>query len=113
MQSANKGEWSELYAFARLLKDGKIYAADEYVNKLDDVFFPILKIIREDADEQDIDYHPGEKIRIYKNGNLLGEIDSEYLEENINLLFDSIFKGDTSEKGAFEIPELNSFFFFL
>ncbi len=109
MQSANKGEWSELYAFARLLKDGKIYAADEYVNKLDDVFFPILKIIREDVDEQDIDYHPGEKIRIYKNGDLLGEINSEYLEKNTEILFDSIFKGDSSEKGAFEIPELNSF----
>lgn len=24
----NKGEWSELYAFIKLLKDGRIYAAD-------------------------------------------------------------------------------------
>ena len=30
----NKGEWSELYAFIKLLKEGRIYAADENVNRL-------------------------------------------------------------------------------
>lgn len=109
MQSANKGEWSELYAFARLLKDGKIYAADENVNRLNDIFFPILKLVRADIDNQDIDYHPGEKILIYKNNEKIGEIDSDYLEKNTNILFDSIFKGDNKEKGAFEISGLDQF----
>ncbi len=109
MQSANKGEWSELYAFARLLKDGKIYAADENVNKLDDIFFPILKLVRADVDMQDVDYHTGDKIRIYKNSELIGEVDSDYLEKNTKILFDSIFKGDNKEKGAFEIAGLDSF----
>ncbi len=109
MQSANKGEWSELYAFARLLKDGKIFAADENVNKLDDIFFPILKLIRTDVDTQDVDYHPGDTIQIYKNGELIGEVDSDYLERNTNILFDSIFQGDTKEKGAFEISGMDSF----
>ena len=42
--SGNKGEWSELYAFLRLLSIGKIYAADENVQKIKDVYYPILKI---------------------------------------------------------------------
>jgi len=108
MQKANKGEWSELYAFARLLKDGKIYAADEYANRVNDVYFPIIKLVRSDDGDQDIYYHPGDKICIYKNGILLGEVDTDYLDENIIILFNSIFKGG-EEKGAFEIPELNSF----
>lgn len=29
----NKGEWSELYVFFQLLADGKLYAADENMNK--------------------------------------------------------------------------------
>jgi len=108
MQKANKGEWSELYAFARLLKDGRIYAADEYVNKLEDIYFPILKLIRSDDDSQDIYYHPGDIIRIFKNGELIDEVESDYLESNVKILFDSIFKGG-DDKGAFEIPELDSF----
>ena len=43
----NKGEWSELYAFSRLLKEVKMYAADENVNMIEDEYFPILKILRE------------------------------------------------------------------
>ena len=38
----NKGEWSEIYVLLRLLAYGKLFAADENVDKLDDIFFPIL-----------------------------------------------------------------------
>ena len=47
MLTGNKGEWSEIYVLLRLLADGKIYAADSELNKLDGVYFPIIKIIRE------------------------------------------------------------------
>ncbi len=41
--TGNKGEWSEMYVLLRLLGDGKIYAADENVHKIEDIYFPILK----------------------------------------------------------------------
>ena len=44
--SGNKGEWSEIYVFLRLLEMGKLYAADSELNKLDDVFYNIINIIR-------------------------------------------------------------------
>ena len=44
--SGNKGEWSEVYTFLRLLGDGKLYAADADLNKNDNIFYDILKIIR-------------------------------------------------------------------
>ena len=44
--SGNKGEWSEVYVFLRLLEIGKLYAADADLNKMDDVFYNIIKIIR-------------------------------------------------------------------
>ena len=48
MLKGNKGEWSEVYVLLRLLADGKIYAADSELNKIEDVYFPIIKIIREE-----------------------------------------------------------------
>ncbi len=44
--SGNKGEWSEIYVFLKLLEAGKLYAADADLNKMDDVFYNIINIIR-------------------------------------------------------------------
>lgn len=45
----NKGEWSEFYAFTKILTDKAIFAADENLEQLQDKFFTVLKIIREEA----------------------------------------------------------------
>lgn len=104
----NKGEWSELYAFIKLLKDGKIYAADEYVNKIEDVYFPILKLIRTDENKEDLDYHTGSPIRIYKNGVKLAEVTEAEIENNVNILYEKIFT-NSNGSGAFDIPEIDAF----
>lgn len=46
--SGNKGEWSEVYVFLRLLELGKLYAADANLNKINSVFYEIINIIREE-----------------------------------------------------------------
>ena len=103
MRSANKGEWSELYAFIKLLKEGKVYAADENVERIDNVYFPIIKLIREEETNDITDYHTGSKIKIYRNGTLLDEINNAELNDPIEVLYKKIFEGGTS--GAFEIAE--------
>lgn len=104
----NKGEWSELYAFIRLIKEGRIYAADEAVNKIDDVYFPILKIIREEIRDNVLSYEPGESVKIYQNDKLIDEVTIDFIEESANALFKKIFEGGSS-KGAFTIPEIDEF----
>ena len=47
--SGNKGEWSEIYVFLRLLAVGKLYAANENLEKIDTVFYDVLEIIRREA----------------------------------------------------------------
>lgn len=42
----NKGEWSEAYTLTKLLGETKIHASDENLNKIDDEFYPILKILK-------------------------------------------------------------------
>lgn len=107
--SFNKGEWSELYAFIRLLKEGKIYAADEYVNRIENVYFPIIKIIREEIENEILDYKTGDIVGIYKNNELIDEIPVNEIAENSEVLFEKIFEGGRNESGAFEIPEIKDF----
>lgn len=45
----NKGEWSELYAFFKLLADGRLYCGDGHLNRYDDKYYPILEIFRSDS----------------------------------------------------------------
>lgn len=47
--SGNKGEWSELYTFFKLLADGKLYSGDGKLNRYDEKWFPILEIFRDDS----------------------------------------------------------------
>lgn len=49
MIAGNKGEWSEIYAFLRLLSTGRLYAADSELHEIDGVFYEILKIFRKEA----------------------------------------------------------------
>lgn len=44
MKKFNKGEWSELYVFFSILADGKIYAADENLNRIEQTFYSVLKL---------------------------------------------------------------------
>lgn len=45
---ANIGEWSEIYAFFKLLADGKLYCGDGQLNRYDEKYYPILEIFRND-----------------------------------------------------------------
>lgn len=106
----NKGEWSELYSFIKLLRDGKIYAADENANKLKDLYLPIIKIIREETPDQKVDYYTGETIKIYKNNKEYKSFNKQSLDKYIEIMLSKLFaKVKTPEySGAFSIPELDS-----
>jgi DNA (cytosine-5)-methyltransferase 1 len=67
--TGNKGEWSEIYIFLKLMYDRKVYAADKDMNKLNNVFLNIVKIIREELRNQVYEYRTGDIIKIYLNGN--------------------------------------------
>lgn len=105
---ANKGEWSELYAFVKLLKEGKIYAADENVERIENIFFPIMKLYREEVAGSSVEYQTGEKIRIYKNGSLITELDASELIEPTSKLYKEITERKSSDKGAFEIDSADA-----
>ena len=48
MVTGNKGEWSEIYVFLKLLADGRLNAADANLNAIPNVYYPIIKILRQE-----------------------------------------------------------------
>lgn len=87
MLKGNKGEWSEIYVLLRLLADGKVYAADSDLNKLENIYFPVIKIIREENKGEIKEYFTGERIAIYVNGIKTREVTiSEFERESVRLL---------------------------
>lgn len=107
MWKYNKGEWSEIYTFAYLLSSGMLYAADKDLNRVEEVFFPILKIIREEVPENPIDYTPGEVIRIYRGETLLSEVNRCEFDAIVERLKVDIPAGTGR---TFELPEAEAFF---
>jgi HpaII restriction endonuclease len=52
MLTGNKGEWSEIYVFLKLLADGKIDSADADLQVIPQVYYPIIKILRSENDQK-------------------------------------------------------------
>lgn len=106
--SGNKGEWSELYVFFRLLADGRVYAADENVNKIEDIYYPIIKIMREEKKGSPIDYvinRDRSCIDIVKDGKIVDTISQREMAEGANDLLYEINEG----RNSFEISHIAEF----
>lgn len=106
MLKGNKGEWSELYVFCYLLKEGILKTADKDLNAVENVYFPIVKIIRDENMGRVLDYYPGTAVKIYKGEELLKEIPNEEFSQIADVLNEKIRVGSK----AFKIPEVETFF---
>lgn len=62
----NKGEWSEIYIFLKLLEDGKVCAADKNMQKVAERYLKILKIFREEIEGHRLAYIPGEQVEVFE-----------------------------------------------
>ena len=112
-KGANRGEWSELYAFCYILNAGRLHAADIELNRLEGIFFPVIKVIREEIEGHRIDYCTGETIKIYHGDTLLRELARDDFDAIAQTLYNKILtKNDnpTSSSGTFKIPLLEPFF---
>ncbi len=92
--TGNKGEWSEFYAFIKILTDRKLFAADENLQKLQEKFFIVLKIIREEAKtgKKTYDISANEKkILIFdEKGSQIGSVDSDPIKNGVVKIFNQM-----------------------
>ena len=104
--TGNKGEWSEIYTLLKLLGEGKVYAGDQNLNKIQDLFYPIVMILRQEKNGK-FNYKLHDKdvvIQTPEGDELLRTPASVFLVEAENLL-----KAINESEGAFPIPQIESF----
>jgi HpaII-like restriction endonuclease len=104
----NRGEWSEVYVFLKLLVQGKLYSADKDLTIIENFHYPIKKILRFD-DDRKIEFEINEKtIKILdgNNGIVIGEKNISDFETHATLLLEKIKNSDTTN---FSIPEIKEF----
>lgn len=106
MKTNNKGEWSEFYAFLKILEDRKLPAADKELNSIADKFFLFQKVIREEIGNSvriyDISSDPTNVLITDENGKILKQYDANCLKGKTLKIFERI-KSETS--ATFCIPE--------
>lgn len=88
--AANRGEWSELYVLFKLLAEGRIYSADENLNRNTDSYLEIIKIIREEVRSVISEYRTGTSVEIYVEGSHVASIPSADFLTNADLLLNTI-----------------------
>ena len=104
--TGNKGEWSEIYALFRLLSEGKVYAGDANLNKLE-LYYPILNIIREESKKYE--YKPDVKRNIVivdENGKEHVRIPMDKFKAESMALLEKI---KVAKQSAFAIPQTECF----
>lgn len=102
----NKGEWSEFYAFLKILEDRKLFAADKNLEVIDGRYFVFHKIIREEKDEKTKIYDISQPLPTIlitdDDGRPIKEFDGSSLKEKTLKIFEKI-KNENSP--SFNIPE--------
>ncbi len=109
MITGNKGEWSEAYVLLRLLAQGRMYAADENLEQIDSMYFPIIKILREEIRNRKYEYtvdNNDRKIDIYYNGQFVKSHSQAQFTSEADYLYDKIVEGGSR---AFAIEHTEEF----
>ena len=104
--TGNKGEWSEIYTLLKLLGEGKVYAGDQHMNKIHDLFYPIIMILRQEK-EGNFNYKLQDRdvvTQTPEGEELLRIPASVFLVEAENLL-----KAINENDGAFTVPKIEAF----
>lgn len=106
MLSGNAGEWSEIYVFLKLLAEGKLYAADANLKKIENIYYPIVQILR-NLKSSSYSYSRNSHIKVIDSTSKTVEakIPIDAFIKTALILFDEI----KSKSGSFTCSEIESF----
>lgn len=106
--TGNIGEWSEIYTFLKLLGAGELYAANENLELIKDIYYPIVSILRKE--ERDLEYRRDGLVKIIDgdNSSLLAEIPFATFQTNAEKVLKTI-KNDASKGRTFGVAEVEEF----
>lgn len=104
MITGNKGEWSEIYTLFKLLGDKNLFAGDGDLKKVENLFYPIIKIIRNETGGNYEYEITGDLVVVSGGKEKLRIPVKTFSEQAVKLLYK--IKGST---GVFSIPDTEAF----
>jgi len=109
----NAGEWAEFYVLLHILAEGRLYAADGDLNKLDDHYFPVISIEMQESRQRKEEIIPiyytvdsNSRIITVASGGGVRQISMDEFKSEAKVFFQII--STRKGKGAFEIPEISN-----
>jgi type II restriction enzyme len=104
MITGNKGEWSEIYALFKLLGDKELHPGNNEIKKLENLVYPILKILRTEVNGN-FEYSIEEDIVVISGNEEVFRIPISEFQERAKYLLTEI----KSNSVTFSIPDIEEF----
>lgn len=105
MITGNKGEWSEIYTLFKLLGDKELQSGNEDFEKIENLVYPILKILRSETNG-DFQYSIEDDIVLISGSDEVLRIPIKEFKEKATFLLNSI---KTNSERTFSVPEIERF----
>lgn len=106
MITGNKGEWSEVYTLLRLLADKQVYAGDGHLNRVENLLFPIVAILRDESSGT-YQFNYEDELVIVTNEDEEYRLPVQDFHQQAHFLFTLMHNRNI--KGAFGVPEVEKF----
>ena len=104
MITGNKGEWSEIYALFKLLGDKELHPGNSEIKKLENLVYPILRILRTEVNGN-FEYSIEDDIVVISGNEEVFRIPILEFQERAKYLLTEI----KSNSGTFSVPEIEGF----
>lgn len=107
MLTGNKGEWSEVYTLLKLLGEGKLFAADDNLEPREDLYFPLVKIVRDEPSGKHVELiidNESKTVSANVNGTPKTIIQQRVLLDEANYLLEELKKPHDS--AAFPVERI-------
>lgn len=105
MITGNKGEWSEIYALFKLLGDKQLFLGDKDIEKLEDLVYPIIKILRSE-NNGDFEYSIQDEIILVSGNEQVLNIPIDEFKTKALFLLKAIKE---NRERTFSVPEIEKF----
>ncbi len=105
MLKGNKGEWSEIYTLLKIISDKNLFAGDSDLKRLENLIFPIIKILRDESNGT-YEYAYESDLVIIKGVGEEFRIPIVEFQMNAILLLSKLKETTTA---TFSIPEIETF----
>ena len=107
----NKGEWSEIYVFLRLLDSGRLDVADDELNAVPNEFYKILEIIRKETESTNNYIRKDDSVTICVTNDKTAEKETfSYPVSVFAEKADRLLQFIKNAKGrSFQLPSITSF----